>query len=61
MIVPVSAGGGGFGAEDLFPGRSEGRGGDPGQGHRSAQVWTPEEIPALRGQDLRPVGGARVR
>lgn len=57
----MSAGRGGSGAEEVFPGRSEGRGADSGPGHRSAQVWTSEEIPALCGQDLSPVGGARVR
>lgn len=59
--MTVSAGGGGSGAEEVFPGRAEGRGADSGPGHRSAQVWTSEEIPALCGQDLSPVGGARVR
>lgn len=57
----VSSGRGGSGAEDVLQGRPEGRRADPGEGHRSAQVGAEEEVPALRGQDLRPVGGPRDR
>lgn len=59
--VPVSTGRGGAGAEDVLQGRPEGRRAHPGEGHGPAQVGAEEEVPALRGQDLRPVGGARDR
>lgn len=61
QCVPVSTGRGGSGAEDVLQGRPEGRRAHSGEGHRSAQVGAEEEVPALRGQDLRPVGGARDR
>lgn len=61
VLVAVCAERARAGRAQELPGRGEGRGDHPCAGHRAPQIGAPQEIHALRRQDLCTLGGPQNR